>query len=71
MRLDRQIFRGEDMVPVYMCNNCGKLSNNTDYWWPGHVHWDEYNYTLCNECLVELANHQSDTEEMTNLGSNT
>ena len=61
MRQDREASAGEDIVPVYMCNNCGNLSNNTDYWWPGHKHWEEYNYTLCNQCLVELAAH-GDTE---------
>jgi len=36
---------------VYVCDNCGGLSNFSDYWWPGHVHWDELNFTLCNDCL--------------------
>ncbi len=36
---------------VYYCDHCGSSSNFSDYWWPGHYHWEEWNYTLCNDCL--------------------
>jgi len=64
MRLDRQKSPGEDILPVYMCDNCGNISNNTDYWWPGHRHWEECNYTLCKQCLVESANPHVDALEV-------
>jgi RNase P subunit RPR2 len=36
---------------VYYCDNCGTSSRFSDYWWPGCCHWEEINYTLCNDCL--------------------
>jgi len=46
---------GNEAEIVYVCDNCGGLSNFSDYRWPGHVHWQEFNYTLCNDCLRLLA----------------
>jgi hypothetical protein len=43
---------GEDeSETVYVCDNCGGWSNFSDYWWPGHRHWGEIDYTLCNDCI--------------------
>ena len=40
---------------VYYCDLCGYSSNFSDYWWPGCYHWEDLNYTLCNDCLRILA----------------
>jgi hypothetical protein len=42
---------------VYVCDNCGGMSNFSDYWWPGHKHWEELNYTLCYDCLQVLSGY--------------
>ena len=64
MKLDREISPGGEIVSIYWCDDCGKNSGHSDYRWPGHRHWEEENYTLCNECLAELANSRIDTDEM-------
>jgi len=48
---------GDESETVYVCDNCGGISNFSDYWWPGHVHWPELDYTLCNDCLRQMASH--------------
>lgn len=70
MKLDREVSPDGDIVSIYWCDNCGKNSGHSDYRWPGHRHWEGYNYTLCYECLIKLANSQTDIEEMAKGGSN-
>ncbi|MDP2920589.1 MAG: hypothetical protein Q8O43_10295 [Dehalococcoidia bacterium] len=63
--------RGEDeSETVYVCDNCGGLSNFSDYWWPGHRHWKELDFTLCNDCIRVYGiripvNNSSSTEKRT------
>jgi hypothetical protein len=40
---------------IYYCDICGYSSNFSDYWWSGCCHWEELNFTICNECLRKLA----------------
>jgi nitrous oxide reductase accessory protein NosL len=41
----------EETEIVYVCDSCGGMSSFSDYRWPGHKHWADLNYTLCNDCL--------------------
>ena len=63
MRTDREIPSTGEVVSIYWCDKCGKNSAFSDYRWPGHKHWEEYNYTLCYECLIELNKTQNDRED--------
>jgi hypothetical protein len=49
---------------VYYCDHCGGSSNFSDYWWPGCYHWEEWNYTLCNDCLRVLAGENKGNGEV-------
>ena len=60
MRQDWDIPATREMISIYWCDRCGKGSGDSDYWWPGHQHWEESNYTLCYGCLTELANYRTE-----------
>ena len=54
MKLNRKMFLCGDMVQVYKCDQCERESDKGGGW-PGNIHWEKQNFSLCLECLEETA----------------
>jgi len=53
MKLNRKMFLCGDMIDIYKCDCCGREQDSGS--WPGHIHWKKQNFTICRQCLKELA----------------
>jgi len=54
MKLNRKMFLCDDMVDVYKCDCCGRERDSIGGW-SGNLHWKKHNFTICLQCLKELA----------------
>ena len=48
------MFLCGDAVDVYKCDSCERERDERGGW-PGHLHWEKQNFTICLQCLKELA----------------
>ncbi len=62
MKLNRKMFLCGDMIWVHKSDMCKRKSDISNYdqdeaisGWPGHLYWKERDFTLCLDCLEELA----------------
>jgi len=64
MKLNRKMFLCGDMVDVHKCDMYERERDEAIGGWPGHLYWKERDFTLCLQCLFELAIEHLDKDSL-------